>query len=150
VTARAVPPAVARRSVTWLLGAAVVGLVAAGYPQLRTDPPTDEWAFAPILRLIDGRLAELGRKPAIVLFRFDVENGNPHIEPVYNTDVAWPDDAAVIRAHDLGKERNRQLFEYYARQTEDRAVYLFDLSAAKLQSPPEYLGTVRELAKRGP
>jgi 4-amino-4-deoxy-L-arabinose transferase-like glycosyltransferase len=150
VTARAVPPAVARRSVTGLLGAAVVGLVAAGYPQLRTDPPTDEWAFAPILRLIDGRLAELGRKPAIVLFRFDVENGNPHIEPVYNTDVAWPDHAAVIRAHDLGKERNRQLFEYYARQTEDRAVYLFDLSAAKLQSPPEYLGTVRELAKRGP
>jgi hypothetical protein len=142
-------PAGARRGATWLLGAAVVGLVLGAYPQLRTNPPADEWAFAPILRLVDGRLAQLGQGPAVVLFRFDAEHGNPHIEPVYNTDVAWPDDAQVVRAHDLGPERNRRLFEYYARQKEDRAVYLFDMAATKLQNPPEYLGTARELAKRG-
>ena len=146
--ARAVPPG-ARRSVTWLVGAAVAGLVLGAYPQLRANPPADEWAFWPLLRLIDARLEELGHKPAVVLFRFDAENGNPHIEPVYNTDVAWPDDAQVIRAHDLGAERNQKLFEYYARQKEDRAVYLFDVSPAKVQDPPQYLGTVRELAKQG-
>jgi len=143
-----VPPG-ARRSVTWLVGAAVAGLVLGAYPQLRANPPADEWAFWPLLRLIDARLEELGHKPAVVLFRFDAENGNPHIEPVYNTDVAWPDDAQVIRAHDLGAERNQKLFEYYARQKEDRAVYLFDVSPAKVQDPPQYLGTVRELAKQG-
>jgi hypothetical protein len=142
-------PARARRRATWLLGAAVAGLVVGAYPQLRTNPPSDEWAFAPILRLIDGRLAHLGQTPAVVLFRFDAEHGNPHIEPVYNTDVAWPDDATVIRAHDLGPERNQKLFDYYARQKQDRAVYLFDTAAAKLQTPPQYLGTVRDLAKRG-
>ena len=25
---------------------------------------------------------------------------NPEEEPVYNSDVAWPDNAAIIRAHD--------------------------------------------------
>jgi hypothetical protein len=86
----------------------------------------------------------------VVLFRFDVENGNPHIEPVYNAGVAWPDDAPVIRAHDLGPARNQQLYEYYARHQPQRAVYLFDLSAATIQEPPVYLGTAAQLASRPP
>jgi hypothetical protein len=117
---------------------------------LQGNKTPDDWAFAPILRLIDERLSDLGRKPAVVLFRFDVENGNPHIEPVYNADVAWPDDAPVIRAHDLGPARNRELFEYYARRQPQRAIYLFDLSSATIQEPPVYLGTAAELASRPP
>ena len=52
-------------------------------------------------------------------------------EPVYNTDVAWPDDATVIRAHDLG-ERNRELIGYYARVSPGRWVYLYDKSTGEL------------------
>jgi hypothetical protein len=138
------------KGVQLMVSFAIAALVLTAYPQFQPHPPPDEWAFAPILRLVDDRLANLGRKPAIVLFRFDAENGNPHIEPVYNTDVAWPDDAPVIRAHDLGLDRNRQLFDYYARQKADRAVYLFDLSPATLLQPPQYLGTARELAAQPP
>jgi 4-amino-4-deoxy-L-arabinose transferase-like glycosyltransferase len=144
-TVEALPPA-ARRMGIVIGGLALAALTITAYPQFQAHPSSDEWAFAPILRLIDDRLSDLSRKPAIVLFHFDNENGNPHIEPVYNTSVAWPDDATVIRAHDLGAKRNQQLYQYYARQKVDRAVYLFDLSAAQLREPPRYLGTARELA----
>src|SRR5205814_7903617 len=59
--------------------------------------------FRPDLpRIVHDKLATLPRRPAIVLFRYHAGLNNPQEEPVYNTDVAWPDDADVIRAHDLG------------------------------------------------
>jgi hypothetical protein len=143
-------PATARPHGLVIGASALLALTLAAYPQLQGNKTPDDWAFAPILRLIDERLSDLGRKPAVVLFRIDVENGNPHIEPVYNADVAWPDDAPVIRAHDLGPARNRELFEYYARRQPQRAIYLFDLSPATIQEPPVYLGTAAELASRPP
>ncbi|MDB5319036.1 MAG: hypothetical protein JWN40_667 [Phycisphaerales bacterium] len=143
-------PVAARRGGQMIGALLIAGLMIAAYPQFQASPAADEWAFAPILRLIDTRLSDLGRKPAIVLFRFDIANGNPHIEPVYNTAAAWPDNSLVIRAHDLGPTRNRQLFEYYARQKPDRALYLFDLSPATIAEPPVYLGTASQLASQPP
>src|SRR5690606_16995773 len=64
------------------------------------------------LRRIDETIERLPHKPAVVLFRWS-PRVNPHIEPVYNTDVAWPDEAEVIRAHDLG-DKNAELIAYYA------------------------------------
>ena len=147
----AVPAAFVRASASaktitrWLTTLGLAALVLASYPQFQSSPPNEGWAFGPILRLIDDHLANLGRKPAVVLFHFDPDRGNPHIEPVYNTDVAWPDDAPVIRAHDLGPAQNRKLFVYYARQKPDRAIYLFNLATPK--EPPQYLGTAQELAR---
>jgi hypothetical protein len=135
----------AKTMTRWLAVPGLAALVLATYPQFQSSPPNEGWAFGPILRLIDDHLANLGKKPAVVLFHFDAERGNPHIEPVYNTDVAWPDDAPVIRAHDLGPQQNRRLFAYYARQKPDRAIYLFNLANPK--EPPQYLGTAQELAR---
>ncbi|HEY7119221.1 MAG TPA: hypothetical protein VH475_21710, partial [Tepidisphaeraceae bacterium] len=150
----AMPGVAGRPAARALAALAIAALALAAYPQFRPGAPADEWDVAPIFRLIDARLADLSSKPAVVLFRFDPIHGNPHVEPVYNTDVAWPDDAPVIRAHDLGPERNRELFRYYARQsrergTPDRAVYLYDLSPDALQEPPRYLGKASELARIG-
>lgn len=79
---------------------------------------------------------------AIVLFRWD-KSANHQAEPVYNSDVAWPDDARVIRAHDLG-ERNSELYHYYASRAPDRIVYRLDRKDNSLSE----LGTVKDLASR--
>jgi hypothetical protein len=71
-----------------------------------------------------------------------------HAEPVYNVDVAWPDDARVIRAHDLGPERDRALFAYYARVSPDRAVYVYDRAKGFGPDALTYLGTAKELHDR--
>jgi hypothetical protein len=92
------------------------------------------------LEQIEKNLRTLPDRPAIVLFRFHPEN-NPSEEPVYNAETCWPDDARVIRAHDLG-QRNRLLFMYYAQQPTDRSVYRYDRGDGSLK----FLGTVRELA----
>ena len=66
------------------------------------------------------------------------------LEVVYNTDVAWPDDAPVIRAHDLGADRNAALYRYYAQRQPDRMVYRFDRATNALVR----LGNVVDLAYR--
>ncbi|HWE01584.1 MAG TPA: hypothetical protein VG326_04175 [Tepidisphaeraceae bacterium] len=82
------------------------------------------------------------RRPAIVLFRYaSDEPDNVLDEPVYNWDVCWPDDAPIIRAHDLGSARNRELFAYYARIQPGRTVYLYDRKRRTLLE----LGNVRRL-----
>ncbi|HEX8916802.1 MAG TPA: glycosyltransferase family 39 protein, partial [Humisphaera sp.] len=86
-------------------------------------------------------------KPAIVLVRW-APGADVQAEPVYNVDTVWPDDAAVIFAHDLGPERNRELFRYYAAREPGRTVYVWDRSPSpdgKLRLP-EPVGTVGELA----
>jgi hypothetical protein len=80
------------------------------------------------------------------LFRFDANDSDPHVEPVYNADVAWPDDAPVIRAHDLGV-RNRALFAYYGRVAPDRRVYRYDRIERGGEPVLTYLGTAGELAE---
>ncbi len=81
---------------------------------------SDEMFDAPLMRSVDSKFAALPRTPAVVLFRYS-STRNVDEEPVYNADVAWPDDAVIIRAHDLG-DRNGRIFRYYP----DRRFYLFD------------------------
>ena len=78
-----------------------------------------------------------------MLFPFTLGD-NPHQEPVYNTDVAWPDDAPIIRVQDLGPERNRELAEYYARTQPERSFYRFDRRTFTLRA----LGKAPDFLKR--
>jgi hypothetical protein len=93
-------------------------------------------------------LHEAGETNAIVLFTFDIPADDPELiakisqEPVYNTDVAWPDDAPLIRAHDLGAARNVELYRYYARVAPDRMIYRISRRTGEMTQ----LGTARELA----
>jgi hypothetical protein len=78
--------------------------------------------------------------PAIVLF------GTPPdlwTEMVYNTDVAWPDDAPIIHAHDLGV-RDVELIDYYGEHQPARTIYRFDWKRGSLQR----LGKAGELRRR--
>jgi hypothetical protein len=87
------------------------------------------------------RLPALVQPPAVVLFRFG-PRANPQEEPVYNSGVAWPDDAPVIRAHDLGPERDAELARYFAAREPERRFYLVDRETLELR----LLGTAAALA----
>lgn len=93
-----------------------------------------------LLRDMRTKLAQV-HPPAIVLFTPPPGGKALHLELVYNDDVAWPDDAPVIRAHDRGPD-NRILYEYYAQHQPDRWVWRFDRQTGQLVK----LGRVRELA----
>jgi len=85
-----------------------------------------------------------------VLFRF-VKGDDHHQEPVYNVDVAWPDDAPIIHAHDLGEARNQEIFRYYAERQPDRRFFLFVRQDFDPDGPVlSYLGTAKELAATQP
>jgi hypothetical protein len=143
----AVPPA-GRGLCGGVFGAAVcLGIFAvsvASLPGVAAAPGPAEYEGAAHLRDIDRRLDRIDG-PALVLFRF-TPGDNVHVEPVYNVDTAWPDDARVIRAHDRGVELNRRLFAYYATRSPNRLCYLYD-RAARGRDPLSLLGTVRELAE---
>ncbi len=65
---------------------------------------------------IEGRAVLFIRRP----------NGlSAEMECVYNHDVAWPDDARVVRLHDLGS-RNARAIDYYTRIQPDRRFFLLD------------------------
>jgi hypothetical protein len=123
------------------LGMVVIAVSVTALPQLN-PVRHDQWFEAPLLRDVDRAIASIDRRPAIVLFAYDPER-SIHEEPVYNVETARPDDAAVIRAHDLGG-RNGELFAYYAPRSPQRAVYRYDEKGMKLT----YLGTVEELHRR--
>jgi len=78
------------------------------------------------------------------LFKFD-PSWNVTYEPVYNWQVVWPDDARVVRAHDLGAQRDLELYRYYAQREPARRVYRYDLKDRSLV----FLGTAGELAALG-
>jgi hypothetical protein len=111
-------------------------------PPLKPEAPDDGYPM-PSVTFAAKLMPRLVKPPAIVLFHYE-SPGNFHDEPVYNIDAAWPDDAPIIRAHDLGPERNRQLFAYYAQRQPQRTVYLFNRVTGKLL----LLGNVFDLAHR--
>jgi hypothetical protein len=120
----------------------VIALCLTALPQL--NPARHDQAFdAPLLRDVDAKLGRIDR-PAIVLFKYDPDR-SLHEEPVYNTAAAWPDDAPIIRAHDLG-DANARLFAYYAAGSPARAVYRYDEKNGSLT----FLGQTAELAGRHP
>jgi hypothetical protein len=108
---------------------------------------SDETFRSPTLRVVNEYLPSKVRRPAVVLFPYH-PGGNFFEEAVYNTDVAWPDDASIIRAHDLGA-RNHEIFEYYARLSPGRTFYLFDFELVKQgKEPLVELGTAAQLGGR--
>jgi len=76
---------------------------------------------------------------AVVLFRY-APNHNWKAEPVYNSDVTWPDDAEVVRAHDLGP-RDAEIVKYYAQRQPDRTFFVWDLGKDELRR----IGTAADL-----
>lgn len=124
-------------------------------PRAGRAPKDDPYDF-PALIFDHRRLPSLVQTPALVLYRFDPNEvvryqgsvTDPvHEEPVYNVGVAWPDDAAIVRAHERSAEQNAALFRYYADRQPARRVYLVDrLRAGEAGYRPQFLGTVTELA----
>jgi hypothetical protein len=117
------------------------------------NPKVDDETFrSPMMRVLHDQVDRSDLAPAVILFRYHLElpqtgDNSCKIEPVYNTDVAWPDDAPIIRAHDLG-DRNIEIFRYYAAHQPQRTFYLFD--RGNLADPLHRLGTASELANRTP
>ena len=130
-----------RRFVTAWLAPATVVLCAGRLPELNSAV-RDEWIDLPTVRMAHDTLPQAVQRPAVVLFKFRPGN-SPHDEPVYNDDVAWPDDASIVRAHDLG-ERQREVIEYYAARQPDRQLYRYDRGDGMLTR----LGTAAELARQ--
>jgi hypothetical protein len=124
-----------------MLGTSVVLLIVAACisAQPRINPSAI-WRWpTPLLDDVRRKLAHLPHMPAVVLFRYDPRKTFDE-EPVYNTDVAWPDDAAVIRAHDLG-EANVAIARYYAERQPGRYFYRYDNATGQLEA----LGSAAEL-----
>jgi 4-amino-4-deoxy-L-arabinose transferase-like glycosyltransferase len=105
--------------------------------------PPDHYNY-PQLERINAELAKIDHKPALVIFEFG-QYAVLHEEPVYNQDVLWPDDAEVVRVHDLGPELNLKTLEYYAAKQPQRTVYWFSRPRAQLGR----LGNVVEVARAG-
>ena len=110
----------------------------------------DETFVSPVMQEVNLRATKYTGDPAVILFPYT--SGDPtYEEPVYNNQSAWPDDARVIFAHDLGPQRDREIYAYYARIQPDREFYRFNRAAAltNKQNMLEYLGTARTLEQMG-
>jgi Dolichyl-phosphate-mannose-protein mannosyltransferase len=120
----------AQSYLTVAIYAAIVGLSVTSWPQSNrfSRDMMMAYAFDPMLPQIT---AAMPKGPAVVLFKFD-PSWNVTLEPVYNWQVAWPDDAMVIRAHDLGAVRDVELYRYYAQRMPARDVYRYDMKEGKL------------------
>ncbi len=130
------------RTFTSAVALALAALSLASLPQLRGE--RDRYMQTPLLADVNDKLAHLPHVPAVVLFHYD-PGGLYHEEPVYNIDTANPDDAPIVRAHDLGPE-NWRIVQYYARHQPDRFFYLYNRTTTELTP----LGPVNELAARFP
>jgi hypothetical protein len=95
---------------------------------------------------INQALAALPNHPALVLFNFDPKKNSFHTEPVYNDTVAWPDDATIVRARDLGPDVNIRLYRYYRDHGQNREVYLYNRAAQAGHDPLTHLGTIAKVA----
>ena len=133
-----------RRRIFPLIALGIAGFAMRSMPELNSNMRTLP-VVAEQTKWIDADLAGL-TSPALVLFRFDTSRIPLSAFPVYNDDVAWPDDAKVVRANDLGKGQNWKLYGYYARFQPERRVYAYVRSLASDTQPLKYLGTVGELA----
>ena len=138
------PPGRSRTAIGAMLAAVIGGVALVELPEFNRLN-ADEFFPATGLTQIDKALA--GAIPpgerAVVLFRYPSDGGNPHEEPVYNPSAAWPDDARIIRAHDLG-ERNIELLRYYAKLQPGRVIWRYDRGSGELTR----LGAVGDLAGR--
>ena len=134
----------ARRLASTVAAAALVIVALASLPELNPRVG-DDMIFAPKTTLIRRWIADAVRAPAVVLVRYE-PGENTHDEPVYNATVAWPDDAPVIVAHDLGP-RNAELLAYYERVSPGRNYYLIDRATLKPQGPGDAGDLARAIAQ---
>jgi hypothetical protein len=111
-------------------------------PRVRAVLPTGEK-----LKQIREDLSTLSA-PSLVLYPFDERRIPMDSFPVFNEDVAWPDDAVVIRVNDLGEPWNRSLYAYYARIQPQRQVFVHAPASDNDPHPLKFLGTAGELAAR--
>jgi hypothetical protein len=143
-----------------MIGLGIIALTIAAMPQL-DRVVHDQYFETPELEVIDSMLSRQVSPPAVVMFHFNRDTlidgrmvtDDPSIEPVFNSSVAWPDDAAIIRAHDLNKsvsaiakpgDLDQPLYEYYARIDPKRVFYLYDRGGLKKL---RRLGTAEELVQ---
>lgn len=125
-----------RRQVEAVLMAAVLVMALTACWEIKRFMPTpgerlrDGMMEGTLVAQINEVLPMAAEAPAVILFR-RAPRENFFEEPVYNTDVAWPDDAPIIRAHDLGP-RNGEIIRYYARSQPQRMFYLFDAASRQL------------------
>jgi hypothetical protein len=126
------------RFVTAFVPLAVIIAAGTALPQFHHQIFPDDFFHLPPSRLIAVK-DQLNRaqSPAIVLFRYNAPDDGSQ-EPVYNSDVAWPDEATIIRAHDLGVSRDRELVSYYAHCGPVRSLYIYD---ARWPQPLKLMGT---------
>ncbi len=105
-------------------------------------PPTDGFQEG-VPQQIQTMIEMQVERPAVVLCG---PSPNLWTEMVYNTDVAWPDDAPIIRAHDLGA-RNDELIDYYGERQPNRTIYRFEWDHGSLQRLGK-AGEMREYMRR--
>jgi hypothetical protein len=123
-------------AVTLTVAALVVGNVPLAGHNLDMHPQF------PYLANANTAVAKLEHRPAVVLFPYHFGERSFDEEPVYNLDTASPDDAAVVRAQDLGAEANQRLFRYFAQRSPERFIYRYENGR---MTP---LGFVKDLAGR--
>jgi hypothetical protein len=136
-TIRRAWPRGAQFTATFLL-LSIAGLTIAQLPEFNRVARDQEWSNS--FRKLDTQLERLGG-PCIVLFRPSNDERATSL-PVYNVETAWPDDARVIRANDLGP-RNVELFRYYAARSPRRMVYRYDQNDDSIHE----LGWANELSR---
>jgi hypothetical protein len=92
------------------------------------SPPTPggEGLRSPVLEALHRYELQPHASREVLLFNLNGEV-NAHTDPVFNVDSAWPDDAMIMRARDLGPARDRKLLEYYAQHQPDRRVVTLDM-----------------------
>jgi hypothetical protein len=142
--------------ITAAISLALLGLTIGMLPELNEKTIIDNSIYAEQI-LINGVLSQLPKQPVVVMFRYDPEawplqhDLTFHNQPTYNDDVAWPDDAPIIRTRDLGPQQNALLFAYYAAHQPERIFYLYDRGAGLAgQNPLHRLGTAKQLAAEDP
>jgi hypothetical protein len=109
--------------------------------QLIVHDPQKQVSDEPLPSEFLRKVHDLHGERAVILFRWDPKQ-NWKAEPVYNSEVAWPDDAEVIRAHDLGP-RDAELVRYYAARQPDRVLFLWDQKRDELRR----IGPMPDLAR---
>ncbi len=132
------------RSGAWAVFSAGISLAAiAALPEF--NPDQHDGYRTQELSQVEHTLARLpAAERSVVLFRF-APGCDPGEDPVYNTDTAWPEDSRLLRCHDLGDSRDRELFNYLAAHNQaDRIAYRYDRGSRKLIR----LGAIRDLTNR--
>ncbi|HEX3356073.1 MAG TPA: glycosyltransferase family 39 protein [Tepidisphaeraceae bacterium] len=138
-------------NVTYLASVLVILIMSISMLPELNSKVNDETFPSPMMRVLHDQIDNSDLAPAVILFRYHPElsqagDNSYKIEPVYNTGVAWPDDAPIILAHDLGS-RNIEIIRYYAERQPQRTFYLFD--RGNLADPLHRLGTAVELVNAG-